>query len=301
MTDGFTETRWRRYGKDRVYLRSADGVDLGYVDLVGKAVFPAEPQHEVALVECLARWGAESSTEQVAEGAVVEVAHDKTADATEVPDQAPAPRAPRDLVENWAGAAARAKRDEINAEAPVRNLVARVLGVRTEERSWRVGAKGEEKVAEQLAKLGEGWHRIHAVPVGENDSDIDHVVIGPAGVFTLNAKRHPGARAWVADRVVMVNGSKTDYLRNSRFEGTRASKLLTAACGFEVTAKPVIVFVDLDDITVKSMPTDVYVTNRRRLVKWFKSLPTALEPDMVEQIFGVARLSNTWQPEPPPA
>lgn len=55
---------------------------------------------------------------------------------------------------------------------------------------------------------------LHAVEVGQNGSDIHHIVIGPPGVITLNAKRHPGGKAWVGERMVTVNGQKTDYLRN---------------------------------------------------------------------------------------
>jgi len=107
-----------------------------------------------------------------------------------------------DLSTNVAGAAARAKREEVNAEAPVRNLVARVLGVKTDERAWRVGAKGEEKVGKELTKLPDGWHVLHAVQVSDAGTDIDHVVIGPAGVFTLNTKRHPDGKVTVYERAL---------------------------------------------------------------------------------------------------
>ncbi|MBG6212216.1 hypothetical protein RCH23_000129 [Cryobacterium sp. CAN_C3] len=43
-----------------------------------------------------------------------------------------------------------------------------------------------------LSKLGPEWTVLHAVPVGSGSSDIDHVVIGPAGVFTINTKNHTG-------------------------------------------------------------------------------------------------------------
>ncbi|MEP7114359.1 MAG: hypothetical protein ABI862_13925 [Ilumatobacteraceae bacterium] len=39
----------------------------------------------------------------------------------------------RDVTENKAGAAARAKRQEVHGPAPVWNLVARALGVKTDE------------------------------------------------------------------------------------------------------------------------------------------------------------------------
>jgi hypothetical protein len=43
-------------------------------------------------------------------------------------------------------------------------------------------------VAKGLPKLDEAWRVLHSVPVGSRDSDIDHVVIGPGGVYTINAK-----------------------------------------------------------------------------------------------------------------
>ena len=266
------ETRWKRYGKDRVYVRTDDGDDVGHVDLVEHTVVAKVAEYETELRACLARWTCEH-----ADG------------ATSARDDGG-----RDLAANLAGAAARAKRKEVNAQAPVMNLIARVLGVKTDERAWRVGAKGEEKVAGELAKLGPGWRVLHAVEVGKNGSDIDHVVIGPAGVITLNAKRHPGATAWVGERMVMMNGQRTDYLGNSRFEATRACRLLSEACGRPVNVTPAIVFVDLDDLTVKQMPADVHVTTRRRLVAWIRSLPTAIDGDTMEEIFAKARLSTTW-------
>jgi hypothetical protein len=46
-------------------------------------------------------------------------------------------------------------------------------------------------VAGQLDKLmrrDPRWRCRHSIPVGSNGADIDHLVIGPGGVFTLNTK-----------------------------------------------------------------------------------------------------------------
>ncbi len=48
---------------------------------------------------------------------------------------------------------ARVQAVALKQAAPVRTMVARVLGVHTDERAWRIGADGEQKVAGQLAKL----------------------------------------------------------------------------------------------------------------------------------------------------
>ncbi|MEK7424433.1 MAG: nuclease-related domain-containing protein [Actinomycetota bacterium] len=201
-----------------------------------------------------------------------------------------------DVSANVAGAAARAKRDEVNAQAPVRNLVARMLGVKTEERAWRVGAKGEEKVGKELTKLPEGWHVLHAVQVSDAGTDIDHVVIGPAGVFTLNTKRRPDGKVTVYERALYVNGAKVDYLQKSRGEARRASGLLSDACDFAVSVRSVIVFVDLADIKEKGRPDDVLVTTRRRLIDLLESLPPNLGANEMDLIHYHACSSRTWLP-----
>lgn len=293
------EKRWRRYGHDRVYVSNADNEQVGYVDLNTGDVVVTDPAFRPQLEACRDRWvtsavpdSTEHSENEVAAPTETPGA---AAGAPLPPPQVPLPT-PSDLAKNYADAAARAKRDEVNAAAPVRNLLARVLGVRTEETGWREGAVGEEKVGRELAKLGEGWHRMHAVPIGTRGSDIDHVVIGPPGVFTLNAKRHDQGNATVCEKSIYVNGQKVPYIRNARFEAERASTLLSAACGFNVPVRPMIVFVDLADFTVKQQPPDVHVINRRALVKYLRELPLVLDPRSVEVIWANARWDTTWQP-----
>ena len=199
-----------------------------------------------------------------------------------------------DLAANAAGAAAWAKRNEINAQAPVLNLVARLLAVQTEERNWRIGAKGEEMVGRESAKLGDAWRVLHAVPLGNRGRDIDHLLIGPPGVFTVNTKRRPLAKVWVGERTVRVNGHRTDYLPKSRDERDRSATLLTKACGFDVPVRSALVFVGLSDFTVKTPPDDVIVTTCRQLVKRLRSEPTMLTPDHIEYLYAHARRSVTW-------
>ena len=104
-------------------------------------------------------------------------------------------------------------------------------------------------VAGQLAKLARKdprWRYLQAIPVGVNGSDIDHLAIGPGGVFGLNAKHHPGSNVWVGGNTLMINGQRQPYIRNSRHEAQRAGKLLTAACGFHVPVIGMVVPVGAD-------------------------------------------------------
>jgi hypothetical protein len=200
----------------------------------------------------------------------------------------------QDLSKNQAGQSARQRAVELRKEAPIKSVLARLLGSLREERDWAVGADGEEEVAWRLRKLGGEWHVIHSVPVGEKGADIDHVVVGPAGVFTLNTKNHSNHRVTVTQGGVYVNGQPTDYLRNSRFEAKRASKLLTAACG-SVEVQPVIVIMAAD-FKMKSEPTDVSVVGRKSIARWLSKRPAQLSPARVEEIFEQARRDRTWKP-----
>ena len=197
-----------------------------------------------------------------------------------VADPAPPRSNPRsrDLALNYPGEAARLRRV-----------------VDTKKRAWKVEAKGEEKIARELSWLGEDWHVLHGVEVGEREWVIDHVLIGPPGVITLNTKRHPKGTAWIDECRAMVNGRPTDYLRSSRHEARRSERLLSAACKQPVQVRAAIAFVDLDDVEVRQMPKDVYVTTRRRLLVWLKSLPDTTDAETVELIYARARFSTTWQ------
>ena len=87
-----------------------------------------------------------------------------------------------------AGKSARAKAAEELAAAPVRNRIARLIGAHTDERAWRRGGDGEERMGNILGRLPQGWHVFHDLPIGARGANVDHLVIGPAGVFTINTK-----------------------------------------------------------------------------------------------------------------
>jgi hypothetical protein len=327
-----TVVRWRRYGKDRLYVADEDGTKLGYRDLATGQDHLDAPQRLAEFAAAVSGW-AETTGPQAGtspedprsperDAAVPHPDSPPTQQAqTPAPPSGPVDRklspddqasgaegpleaestdadAWEDLAQRTAGAMARAQAQELREAAPVRTLLARVLGVHTDERAWRIGADGEEKVAARLARLSRKdprWRFLHAIPVGKRGSDIDHLVIGPGGVFTLNAKHHPHGKIWVAGDMFMVNGRRHPYIRNSRHEAARASQLLTGACGFRVHVTPVVVPVSADDLTIKTPPADVEVVNRMRLTTWLRQLPQALTDDQVDTVYEAARRSTTWQ------
>jgi Nuclease-related domain len=55
--------------------------------------------------------------------------------------------------------------------------------------SWRRGARGERKTARLLAGLeGDGFRTLHDRGLPPGDTNIDHLVVGPTGVFVVDSK-----------------------------------------------------------------------------------------------------------------
>ncbi len=50
------ETRWTRYGHDRVYLKTADGNQIGHIDLKSGSFTVEIEEFAEALVQCRDRW-----------------------------------------------------------------------------------------------------------------------------------------------------------------------------------------------------------------------------------------------------
>ncbi len=89
------------------------------------------------------------------------------------------------------------------------------------------GARGEEHVGELLDGMSEsGWRVIHDASLGRGN--VDHILIGRSGIFTVETKSHPGPV-----RVARVHG---ETLRQAQAQ-RRAIERVT---GLEV--EPLVVF-----------------------------------------------------------
>jgi len=276
-------TRWCRYGNDRLYVSRGDGTKVGWWDLVANN---GHAENEIDLEE-LTRAAQQWVAKQDARRREHVAAPEPVVENSWV-----------DLADNTAGAEARARAVQAKAAGPVRTFAARALGVHTDERAWRLGAEGEAKVGAQFEKLlkkDPRWQVIHSIPVGARGSDIDHLIIGPGGVFTANTKNHPRAKIWVGGDTLMVNGQRQPYVRNARHEAERAAKLLSQACGWSVPVVGLVILVNADDLKIKEPPADVHVMWRRQAIRWLRRREEALDQVSLELIFDAARRSTTWR------
>jgi hypothetical protein len=158
---------------------------------------------------------------------------------------------------------------------------------------------GEIAIGRILEQLGPEWTVLHAVPVGAGASDIDHVLIGPPGVFTLNTKNHTGQAVWVAGRTLMVAGQKQRHLYNAAHEASRAASLLSRATGGPVAVTGVVVILSPKSLTVKAKPEGAAVVTDNRLLSWIRHQPVILAPGQIAVIAAAATQPRTWHRNPP--
>jgi Nuclease-related domain len=303
---------WRRYGQLRIYV-SADNDPVGWFDpRTGRSHLGRPDRHD----EFWAAVRAECQ-QLLRDGQISESALPPEASPTAqwpppagMPVTQSAARPPSgqhrvvpdpewdDLARNAPGASASARARALRREHPLLTGAAAMLSIRTSAQQFAAGARGERAVGRQLNRWASryGWHVLHAVPVGRRGSDIDHVVIGPFGVVTVNTKT-TGTAVWVGEYGLTIGGKPVDYIRKSRHEADRAGRLLRRATGLEVPVQSAIVFVGARKVTVRgSGPADVAVLpTPRALRRWLHQQPPALQPDQVEAIYGAARRPASWQ------
>jgi hypothetical protein len=111
------------------------------------------------------------------------------------------------------------------------------------------------------------------------------VVIGPAGVFMLHLDHHPGAKVWVSEHKVTINGRDSDRLGTARFAARRSSSLLSEACGFDVIVQSVLVLIGAATVQLLSRPPEVHVRAQHDMRDWLCKQPPRLDVHTVSAIY----------------
>lgn len=184
----------------------------------------------------------------------------------------------------------------IQAAAPVRTRWQRFWGhdpLHDHARTWFKGAVGERDVARALESLGSEYTVLHAVPVGKGSTDIDHVVIGPTGVFSINTKNHSGQSVWVGGRTLTVNGQRTPHVHRAVAEGERATALLSAAAGGPIAVQPVLV-VAAAKLRFGHTTPAVVTLGPDEVGRWITELPRVHSGEAVRYLAMLAEERRTW-------
>ncbi len=155
----------------------------------------------------------------------------------------------------------------------------------------------QRKTRRQLAKLGRaGYRAMHSSAIPESEDQIDHLVVGPAGVFAIDSEawdKHLVVRARNARQLWHGPFSKKDRLEHAQWEAQRAADLLSGAIGKPVTVRPAMAVygpkIPWDVATIKEV--DVFSGPRLRKYLRRRARQAAAQPltdDEIEKIHAAA-------------
>ncbi len=138
------------------------------------------------------------------------------------------------------------------------------------------GREGERAIALKLSVLDERWILFSGVVLDGMYGDIDHVLVGPTGIFAIEAKHWSGSiyynsetNSWTRQKMYGALEESKDPAR--QIKGT--SSILERALGKNI--QPCVVFTH-PTATVSGKHRDVAILTLNELLPWIRSRNTQL-------------------------
>ena len=166
--------------------------------------------------------------------------------------------------------------------------------------NWQSGAWGEratEKVLRELER--DGWIVLHGLPAGRGN--VDHIAVGPGGVYLLDSKRLGGSVS-VDEQGDTVRGLDDPDLS---YQHTGSGHLLSlarqthhrvlASSRINTGVTPVMVL--WAEFPQRVTEDRCFHVHGEELVAWLGSRPQTIAPHRVQQVAEAVRAS--WAPDTP--
>jgi hypothetical protein len=156
--------------------------------------------------------------------------------------------------------------------------------------AWRRGAAGERRTARLLDPLERhGWVVLHDLAVPGSRANIDHLVIGPGGVFVIDSKHYRGRlQLDGSGRLWHGRYPLAPTLRAVDFEADQAAQVLVDPD--VVVVVPIVAVHGAQIPWGKVVTQGVPVVAAKRLPSMLRQLPAVLGPERVAALADQARV-----------
>lgn len=152
---------------------------------------------------------------------------------------------------------------------------------------WQLGAMGEQDTAQEIEKLGPGWHCEHDLV--HSHGNWDHVVVGPPGIFVLDSKLIHGRAVVEGDE--LRSGRMRFSGRGVRGAAVAVKKLLDVDLGRSAGWVQGVVVVWGDFAQARHEHDRVMYVRGDELVQWLTGLEQKIgEPELAARVTAVRRL-----------
>jgi Nuclease-related domain len=155
--------------------------------------------------------------------------------------------------------------------------------------AWQRGAAGERRTARLLDPLARrGWAVLHDLAIPGSQANLDHLVIGPGGVFVIDSKQYRGRlQLDRSGRLWHGRYPLAPTLRAADFEADQAARVLPDP---GVAVVPIVAVHGAQVPWGKVVTDGVPVVAARRLPSMLGALPAVLGPERVAWLADQARV-----------
>jgi hypothetical protein len=156
--------------------------------------------------------------------------------------------------------------------------------------AWRRGAAGERRTAQLLDPLERhGWAVLHDLALPGSRANLDHLVIGPGGVFVVDSKHYRGRlQLDPTGRLWRGRYPLAPVLRAVDYEADQAARVLVDPD--VVVVVPIVAVHGAQVPWGKLVTQGVPVVAARRLPSMLRALPAVLGPERVTGLADQARI-----------
>ncbi len=189
---------------------------------------------------------------------------------------------------------ARGLADDLEDQA--RDLLARADRARARAAAIEKGNDGERAIGELLDQLAhEGWTVLHdRRKSSSSPANLDHIAIGPGGVFVIDSKNWSGGHVRLDERGMAVGRwRKDDELHSVTVDADVVGRVV-ATVNPGLRTLGVVAFVQNMGLTSTVFHRGVLVTQREHLLAALRSVTPVMTPDQTSTL--AARIDAHFPP-----
>ncbi|MCR6711426.1 MAG: NERD domain-containing protein [Demequina sp.] len=262
--------RYRKGAIDRLYVEDAEGLTYGWADAATGETTIQIPGSEARVEAAFTAWALSYPADDL---------------ATHIPGHSK-----KALAAAW-----QAEVEALDEDARTLDDM-RQLAIYQRDQYLK-GNTGELRIGMRLNELHKrGWGVLHAIPLYDGRADIDHLLVGSGGVWTVNSKSHGSLPVKVTRDRMTVGRTYVDHIPAARHEASVVSRILRSL-GIKVPVHPAVAL-DLSPHTefhVVAEPEDVIVDQTSYVVEAIERSEGLVDQPTINAVFALLRQRTTWE------
>lgn len=161
----------------------------------------------------------------------------------------------------------------------------------------RLGREGEKIVGQSLEKLREMGYKVFHDTVVDEIFNIDHIIVGSAGVFTIETKtrsKFDGVQKIKRNgNYMIIDGLGIDRktIFQSKLQAHWLQDFISSSIGLKIAVKPVVIFPDWF-IEPQPRGADVWILNQKALSSFLKNEGVVIDEDKINLISAQIEIYN---------